>query len=123
MFLRPSDPVVVECLSVAKVFHLGKDGPLVGSLPDGHWNRTPNLLLRLHVCLSRLQVLHTGQVAVILSLARTSSCMTFNFQVILPNTCPINRQAKWSLLSCLDGKRFVQQESIANQVKPPQELF
>ena len=52
MFPKPSDPVVVKCLSVAKVFHLGKDGPLVGSLPDGHWNRTPNLLLCLHVCLS-----------------------------------------------------------------------
>ena len=79
MFLRPSNPVVVECLSVAKVFHLGKDGPLVGSLPDGHWNRTPNLLLRLHVCLSRLQVLHTGKVGVILSLARKRPKALVNF--------------------------------------------
>ena len=79
MFLRPSDPVVVKCLSVAKVFHLGKDGPLVGSLPDGHWNRTPDLFLRLHVRLSRLQVLHTGQVAVILSLARKGPKALVNF--------------------------------------------
>ena len=79
MFLRPSDSVVVKCLSVAKVFHLGKDGPLVGSLPDGHWNRTPNLLLRLHVCLSRLQVLHTWQVGVILSLARKGPKALVNF--------------------------------------------
>ena len=79
MFLRPSDPVVVECLSVAKVFHRGKDGPLVGSLPDGHWNRTPDLLLRLHVRLSRLQVLHTGQVAVIVSLARKGPKALDNF--------------------------------------------
>ena len=78
-FLRPSNPVVVECLSVAKEFHLGKDGPLVGSLPDGHWNRTPDLLLRLHVRLSRLQVLHTGKVGVILSLARKGPKALVNF--------------------------------------------
>ena len=79
MFLRPSNPVVVECLSVAKKFHFGKDGPLVGSLSDGHWNRTPDLLLRLHVRLSRLQVLHTGKVAVILSLARKGPKALVNF--------------------------------------------
>ena len=39
-----------------------ENGSLVGSMPNGPWNRPPHRLLRLNLRLPRLQILDTGQV-------------------------------------------------------------
>ena len=55
----PNSQFPIPCFSTAIP---PENGSLVGSMPNGPWNRPPHRLLRLNLRLPRLQILDTGQV-------------------------------------------------------------